>query len=249
MTWKGCGWVSRIARRMEPSTVEVWFAEPVTFDAAAQDRFARMLSDDERARAGAFVFPDDRRAFVAAHAMLREALSAHGGARPAAWRFRAGPFGKPELVGEQASAAPAFNLTHARRLVACAIGRTPLLGIDVEAVDRPIDDATARMVLTPRELATAPDAVRFYDYWTCKEAVSKALGLGVNLPFAQLEIAFDPPRVVTAPDGVPDAQRLSLALVVPEPSHRLAVAASCAAPLRIALRRFGAGGITLHREP
>jgi phosphopantetheinyl transferase len=48
---------------------------------------AALLSPDEQARADRLFFADDRREFVAAHALLRRTLSRVRACAPAAWRF------------------------------------------------------------------------------------------------------------------------------------------------------------------
>lgn len=64
-------------------------------------RLAALLDGIETARAARLRDADARAGFVAAHGLLRLALSRHRpSVAPAAWRFEAGPFGKPGIVAD-----------------------------------------------------------------------------------------------------------------------------------------------------
>jgi len=89
------------------------------------------------------------------------------------------------------------SLSHSGDLVVCAAGRVQTVGIDVEQI-RPRSDwqALARFALHPTErrrmegLAEAIRWQRFYQAWTFKEALAKALGLGFfTLPFDRIAIS------------------------------------------------------------
>ena len=79
------------------------------------------MSEAEWERARRFVFRRDRNRFVAAHAALREMLSAQCGIPASLLEFDHGPFGKPALVEH---AGLRFNLSHSGplALVASASG-------------------------------------------------------------------------------------------------------------------------------
>jgi 4'-phosphopantetheinyl transferase len=59
------------------------------------------ISVDERGRADRFRFPRDRDRFIAARAALRRLLVRHVNGDPRQLRFTLGPYGKPELDGEE----------------------------------------------------------------------------------------------------------------------------------------------------
>lgn len=144
-------------------------------------RLAALLDGTETDRAARLRDTDARAGFVAAHGLLRLALSRHRpSVAPAAWRFEAGPFGKPGIVADAppdrpappldttsshapvstaATAAvvaedrPSFSLTHTAGLVAVAIATGRDVGVDAETVVA--DAATAAVAATfctPAEL-------------------------------------------------------------------------------------------------
>ncbi|WP_265282389.1 4'-phosphopantetheinyl transferase family protein [Verminephrobacter aporrectodeae] len=114
---------------------------------------AAVCDDDEMARAGRFVFERDRLAYLAAHGLLRRALSrvepSHG---PRAWRFSMGRYGRPELV-EQFRCRPRFNLSHCETRVTCVVSAAIPCGVDVEPLRRRTDRAVMDACLAPSERA------------------------------------------------------------------------------------------------
>lgn len=166
-----------------------------------------LLDEGERRRADAFRFAADRDAFVAAHALVRLALSAAHPADPRAWSFATTVAGKPELAGA-AGAGLRFSLAHARSIVACAVARSGTVGIDVEEIPgAPLEPTLLAECCTPAERAQlgalpAEEAVAaFARLWTLKEAVMKALGTGLAQPPDRIACALDPPRILASPAG------------------------------------------------
>ena len=164
-----------------------------------------LLSEDERARAARFVFESPRRQYVATRTILRRLLGAFTGAPAATLRFAYGPGGKPSLAD---ATGPRFNVSHsgAAALYAFALDRE--VGVDVEPLGRQPDAlALARTVFTDRELAELhalpADRVseRFLTIWTRKEAYSKALALGLALPFSRVDVSTG--RAVHVDGGIP----------------------------------------------
>jgi 4'-phosphopantetheinyl transferase len=137
-----------------------------------------VLDDDERERAGRFVFDRDRAPWVASHAWMRRQLGDVIGVDPHALVIdREG--GKPHVAG-----GPAFSLSHTRTTSALAVCTEPgrAVGADVEEVPETVDRGAAALILGPRELAACdeggPDA--FARAWTRKEAWVKASGAGLD---------------------------------------------------------------------
>ncbi|MDG4554666.1 MAG: 4'-phosphopantetheinyl transferase superfamily protein [Candidatus Competibacter sp.] len=169
---------------------------------------ATALATDERERAARFHFPEHRDRFIAGRGLLRELLGAYLNRPAAALRFACGPRGKPRLMGEEAGAGLCFNLAHSGGRALYAVAHREV-GVDLECLDRVVSDApVAERICTPREWAafqTLP-AERFreafFNCWTRKEAVAKALGGGLASGLRNLEVCF--------PDGeLPDG-RVSL---------------------------------------
>jgi 4'-phosphopantetheinyl transferase len=163
------------------------------------------LDAEELARADRFYFVPDRETFIAAHALTRAMLSHHGGLPPQAWRFVAGPHGRPSRDPSHNRPDLHFNLSHTTGLVACALAHQEV-GVDVESVER--SASTGRIAgrfFTPPEVAlidASPETERqrvFFRLWTMKEAVMKAMGLGFQLPLDEFSITLDPLGVTFEP--------------------------------------------------
>jgi len=212
-----------------PHDVHVWYRATEALDDTAIAAAASSLSDDEREQYGRFHFARDARDYAAAHALLRHTLSRSSERSPAEWRFEKTPAGKPLL--RDAGAAPvAFSLSHTNGMVACAVTSAAAVGVDVERVDRCVDTATVTArFFAPQEAAELTrlhgDArrARFFDLWTLKEALVKALGTGIASSFTSIAFTVHAGRVtLIAPQLEPDGWQFSL--FAPSPVHRLAVA-------------------------
>lgn len=171
--------------------------------------WSRVLSAGERERAARFVFDRDRYLYVAAHALVRLALSRSAPVRPEAWRYRTGLHGRPEVAGPEAGLGLRFSLSHTRGLAVCAHTGGTAVGVDAEAVPGRASLELAEHVCAPSEraalLALPPleRPERFLEYWTLKEALLKAMGLGLS--YDPDRICFSiapgrPPRVELPPE-------------------------------------------------
>lgn len=153
------------------------------------------LTQSEAARASAIARPERRAQFATGRWLLRHAAARIF--REDSYRFERVE-GRPLVTAGEGPAA--VSLSHSGELVLCAAGRVRSLGVDVERVQpRAHWNALSAWTLHPRERerierAGASQRWRgFYQSWTYKEALAKALGEGV---FA---LPFD--RVLVSPDG------------------------------------------------
>jgi 4'-phosphopantetheinyl transferase len=138
-------------------------------------------------------------------------LAAELGCAPREIAFAFSPAGKPSLAH---GCGLTFNATHGDDLVAVAVSREIEVGIDVERI-RPIAERAAivRQFFHPAEaraidaLPPADAELAFFRCWTRKEAISKALGLGLSLPPDRYHVACLPseaPALLEAAPGMPE---------------------------------------------
>jgi 4'-phosphopantetheinyl transferase len=152
------------------------------------------LSQAEQGRAARFRFDREHRRFVVARARLRELLAARLGEPPESIEFSYGRKGKPALAGRFAHSGWRFNLSHCEELAVYAFSRTGEVGIDVEAVHAlPEADAIAARFFSRSEndayraLAPGDKPLGFFNCWTRKEALAKALGEGLSAPIDAID--------------------------------------------------------------
>jgi 4'-phosphopantetheinyl transferase len=188
--------------------VDLW-VWPLDVPASQRERDALVLSAEERDRARRFAFPHLTARFVVAHGRMRALLGAALDRDPAGLEFVASAHGKPELAGGGIH----FSLSHSGDLAALAIAAFPL-GLDIEMI-RPVDRALPERFFAPAErrgLRGLPPDVwdqAFFRCWTRKEAVIKALGLGLAFPLEDFDVSFlegERPRLIRLA-GEPAAER------------------------------------------
>jgi 4'-phosphopantetheinyl transferase len=234
--------------------VDIWLVAPAAVPEPSWPRYIATLDHDERERAHRFVFEADRRLFIAAHVLLRSVLSRYLPRSPEQWRFVTCSHGKPALArdGDPAltpdgEGAISFNISHTAGLAACAITAGAPIGVDVERIDgAALTLEFARAAFAAPETAcvealpTAQQPQALAELWTLKEAVAKAVGLGLSLPLQSFFIAFDPPAVTFADAAFGRSCEWQLSVHRPTSDHTLAIAVrtSPGRRLRVALRTW-----------
>ncbi len=178
--------------------VHLWRVDLATV-AAAEERWAPILSEDERARAARFHFARDRQNFTAARALLRTILGAYVGSDPKHLVFRYSDKDKPFLGSNEAGTPVEFNISHSGTVALLGFARGREVGVDVEQVRTDLDcEAIARRFFSEREqqqLVALPASERyagFFRCWTRKEAYIKATGSGLSLPLRQFDVSITP---------------------------------------------------------
>ncbi len=163
----------------------VWLCDGgEVLSAGEREQYLALLSAEELARYRRFVFEQDGNRFLTAHALLRKVLSRYSNTPPQQWRFESNAHGRPSLAGR---AGLYFNLSHTQGLCACMVSAEPLCGVDVENIQRRnrLPGVAQRMFAESelQQLRGCDDAayrLRFFQYWTLREAYVKALGTGLS---------------------------------------------------------------------
>ncbi|MCB1392458.1 4'-phosphopantetheinyl transferase superfamily protein [Nitrobacter sp.] len=176
------------------------------------DHAKSILDADETGRLTRFIHTEDQMSYLAAHAGSRLLLGAITERAAETLRFERSEFGKPVLV--DAPADLDFSISHARGAVAVAAAFMPI-GLDIEPL-RDVSDRNemSEIVLASEErriLAKTPDARQsehFLRYWTIKESILKAAGVGFTLsPNTLIVDAGLSPAVLSAPAELGPAEQ------------------------------------------
>jgi 4'-phosphopantetheinyl transferase len=181
-----------------PDEIHVWVVDVDTPDPEG-DRRAEFLEPAERKRASRFRSRADRDSFVQRRAALRMLLGGYLGVAPRDVTFTVNAFGKPSVVASHGSAGLSFNSSHSGTVALIAVARAGRLGIDVEQLRLlPDADGIAARFFSPGESAALaalqpPDRVAgFFNAWTRKEALTKAVGGGLSIPLDSFEVSLRP---------------------------------------------------------
>lgn len=199
-----------------------------------------LLDETERARAARLRTAELRQNFIAAHVVVRQVLGWALGCDPTTLVFDIDAHGKPHLRGHDLR----FNLSHSGSHALVALGRVGRIGVDLEVRERLGDaDRLAPRILAQVELDAftalplAERADALLRAWTRKEAVLKAIGLG--LPGGMEHVILgDPPHLVGDFTALPQLAGLAVHDLPVDPAFVAAVALDrdAAAPLTIRWR-------------
>jgi len=149
------------------------------------------LPPEEQARAARFMQPSKRLAWAAAHVALRRILSCALGCAAHDLHLATGPRGKPALHALHCSPL-AFSLSHASSYVAIGMVPAGTVGIDIEPFNAHAAADISARVCCPDEYDPANLAPSFARAWTRKEAVLKALGVGLIDDLAGVHVGHLP---------------------------------------------------------
>jgi len=164
----------------------------------------RMLDSEEHARMRRFYFKRHRRIFVAAHVLLRLALSKQYGIPATDWRYARSYAGKPVIANMPQDIDLRFSLSRTGGMVAVALAEGVEIGIDVEEVDSGCDVMKLANAFFAPEEAVALNSLfadasacctQFFALWTLKEAFVKACGRGLGQPLNSFVFSVDPIRL------------------------------------------------------
>lgn len=135
-----------------------------------------LLPDNVANRAGRYQQPQDAYNFVLGRLLLRQALIRSKLPVDLLETIQYTSTDKPFLEGLS------FSISHSKEWVACAFSEEQEVGLDVE-VPRGLNKAHFRHCFSLKEwdeIVADEGMHTFYQYWTAKEAVLKATGLGLG---------------------------------------------------------------------
>lgn len=189
--------------------------------------YISLLSRDEMDRANRFHTPQLFDRFVADHGALRLLLSAYLETDPRKLSFATNKYGKPRL--ENPFCRLRFNMSHSGEITMIAVCLDAEIGIDVEVVRRIEEwEEIAASHFSKRENETLNAELpeqrmeAFFRCWTRKEALIKAIGMGLSIPLDSFTVTTslsEPAALLDCTwDGI-EASRWSLLHLEPGTGH------------------------------
>jgi 4'-phosphopantetheinyl transferase len=157
------------------------------------DFLFQLLDSNEQSRANTFLKEADKHRYIAAHGVLRIFLNEMLGEK--GYTIAKNAYGKPYV----SQASIQFNLSHSGNMILLAFTNNIPIGVDIEQM-RSIDNVELiiKEYLHPSEVKELfacqlhdLDQV-FFSCWSKKEAVSKALGLGLSFPLNAFSVSSMP---------------------------------------------------------
>jgi phosphopantetheinyl transferase len=150
-----------------------------------------------------------RAQFLAGRRLLWRGLhTVFGTNEVSGWRIDCAATGQPILVARNGGGTipVRISLAHSAHRVACAVGKVAALGIDLEVHKARDWTSLGAEAFSSRErndldvLQEPRRSIRAYELWCMKEALLKALGIGLSVPLAGICIS-NTNRVADVTDG------------------------------------------------
>ena len=195
----------------------VVYSVPLVFDDDTLLQLHEQLSPVEQARAARFLVPAPKRQFVGCRVALRYLLSQILDCDPLDISLEVDALGKPFLKAGMIGAPVYFNVSHSRDLGLVAIAHSPI-GVDLEMLDPRVNvRSLVNQVLSDNEaiqwaiLPARQHADQILRLWVCKEALLKAMGLGIAEGLKQVSFPLPvPPTEQFQPLKIDPALQLHL---------------------------------------
>lgn len=147
-----------------------------------------LLPDDRKEKVDNFIFDKDKKLGSGVYLLLKKLLEEEGIEDPI---IKTEKDGKPYISNYENIH---FNMSHAGRMVACAISDKEI-GIDIEKIDPLIDMKIAQTFFYNSEYENIKKSDNrvdeFFKYWVLKESYMKYTGLGFLLDLDKFEIIID----------------------------------------------------------
>ena len=174
--------------------IDIFYADLTPNDSFEAAAFG-WLNKDERSRWRKFMFPGPKRRFALCRAALRRIICDRLSCTNDQLAFGESEHGKPFAVVNGRQVSISFNVTHSGRHGLLAFGSPGRIGVDVEERRsyRHID-LLSESVFGPNErreiksLRGEQKIEFFFNLWTVKESLVKALGVGMSLDTSEFEV-------------------------------------------------------------
>ncbi len=171
------------------------FDVDLTPDPAAEAQALACLDEREQARAFRFIGPAPVRRFVFCRAALRSILCSHLGCSNEQLTIGSSYYEKPYAIVQGKPHPIGFNVSHSRERGLIALGESGRVGADIEDLHPQrnmgllIDTAFTPAERSDMESADVFGKKRlFFKLWTIKEALVKAVGMGLALDMSSFEV-------------------------------------------------------------
>jgi 4'-phosphopantetheinyl transferase len=215
---------------LETGVAHVWCAT-LPSELKPDSFYWRVLSVDEKERAGKLQQNKSQRVFVYTRSILRQLLARYLSILPEDILFSVTHLGKPFLAKELNLPSIEFNLSHSGDLILFAFTREYPIGVDVERIRPKVNylDIAKRFFSAAevRALNAFPEDEKitaFFHCWSRKEAVIKALGKGLSHHLSSFSVSIDRKEKNWQLSGISSPESWSLYTLDVNPEYAAALA-------------------------
>lgn len=174
--------------RLNNSSIHLWQADQADYSAEQlQAECLPWLSEKELLRYQRYQFASSKQEYLAGQMLIRTVLSEYVDVAPSDWEIAQFENGKPFIVMPELAEPIHFNLSHSGDRLILAVSRHAWTGVDIESIKakRRIEQIAVRHFSSAEleqlsSLGEDEKLLRFYEFWTLKEAYIKARGTGLK---------------------------------------------------------------------
>lgn len=176
-----------------PCQVHLWVVKLSDFTSIEQSLLA-LLHPNEIKRVMRLHFALHRQRFIIARGLLRKTLHLYTGIEPEKIIFNVGPHGKPYLQDNILKLQ--FNVSHSDDVAVFALAIQQEIGVDIEKMAPHFNKKIAERFFSQQEysqlieLSPKESIEGFYQIWTKREAIIKALGAGLFSSLADFSVSL-----------------------------------------------------------
>lgn len=194
---------NKISVNLTPEIVHIWIAN-LCSPQRELEPFYHILSEDEKEKTNSYQFRQHQTKYIITHGILRMLLAFYSNSDPEKLQYIYSSYGKPHLWNNPEIT---FNISYSNEIGIFAFGFRQPIGIDIEYI-RPMPDLQPMtdLLLSEAEkkhITNSSDLSGlnlFYKFWTRKEALVKAAGIGLSYPVRQISVSLEKEEVVEIPN-------------------------------------------------
>ncbi|MBP1710942.1 MAG: 4-phosphopantetheinyl transferase [Deltaproteobacteria bacterium] len=182
----------RIENKNLHNEIHIWAADLDQWNLSCLEA-VQELPETEAKKAGRFRFETHRKRYIKGHYLLRALLGMYLGTDFYDRAFHINKYGKPALINTKTEDTIFFNISNSENIYVCAFSQNSDIGIDIEKnhdlpdMDRIMAESFSAEEKRRFHTLSEPDRTRtFFQYWARKEALLKAMGMGLSYPMNQV---------------------------------------------------------------
>ena len=190
---------------LESNELHIWRTR-ISDNTKYLNDYWNLLNRHEKNQAKSFYFIQDRHRYIITRAVIRKLLEGYlRNIQSKNILFQQTEYGKPYLCHSINSSNIKFNLSHSKDCIVYAFAKDIDIGIDIEYVNKDliIDDivehcCSEQEQIELQKLLNDNKYAHFYKLWVIKEALVKAIGLGLSFDLSRIHINIANNKLITA---------------------------------------------------